>query len=76
MKFPGNDPKTPPGEGWEWRGKGDVGSREGNWYNPATGESLHPDLNHPGDIGPHWDYWKKGVDGSWRIFPDNSVKLK
>ncbi len=39
---------------------------------PETGESLHPDLNHPQPIGPHWDY----VDprgGQWRISPDGST---
>jgi RHS repeat-associated protein len=53
---PPADPSKPPGEGWEWRGKGPPGSKEGSWYNPGTGESLHPDLTHPPPVGPHWDY--------------------
>ena len=47
--------------------------REGNWYNEATGESLHPDLNHPPPKKPYWDYqgpdFPKGerlnTDGTW-----------
>jgi hypothetical protein len=66
------DPTQPPAEGWEWRGKQPPGNDEGAWYNPETGESLHPDLNHKPPIGPHWDY----VDpkkNKWRIFPDGKV---
>jgi RHS repeat-associated protein len=51
-----NDPTQPPGPGWEWKGNGPVGSREGSWYNPATRQSAHPDLNHPLPKGPHYDY--------------------
>ena len=67
--YPGDDPKVPP-EGYEWRGKGPQGSPQGNYFNPETGESLHPDLDHKPPIGPHWDYW--GPDGiKIRIFPPN-----
>jgi RHS repeat-associated protein len=66
-----DDPSQPPGKDWEWRGKGPQGSSEGNWYNPKTGESLHPDLSHAGPEGPHWDYkdpngewWRVGTDGT------------
>jgi len=51
-----NDPAESPGEGWEWRGTGLPGSSKGSWYNPSTDQSLHPDLEHPGPIGPHYDY--------------------
>ena len=46
--FPGNDPTKPP-PGFEWRGRpgSTPGSREGNYYNPSTGETLRPDLSHP-----------------------------
>ena len=65
--YPGDDPEVAP-EGYEWRGRGPQGSPEGNYHNPTTGESLHPDLNHAPPIGPHWDYW--GPDGvKVRIFP-------
>lgn len=70
VKFPGKNPAKAP-QGFEWRGKpgSKSGSNGGNWYNPKTGESLHPDLNHPGPIGPHWDY--RNPSGNWfRIFPD------
>ncbi|KMZ54868.1 polymorphic toxin type 37 domain-containing protein [Dorea sp. D27] len=74
-KYPGNNPQKSPGKGWEWRGKGDPSSGEGNWYNPETGETLHPDLNHPEPIKPHWDY--KGNDGNWyRLYPDGSLVPK
>ena len=67
--YPGDDPEGAP-EGYEWRGKGKQGSSQGNYHNPNTGESLHPDLDHGPPIGPHWDYW--GPDGvKIRIFPPN-----
>jgi Bacterial toxin 37 len=68
-------PDQSPGPGWEWRGKGPVGSDRGSWFNPTSGESLHPDLNHSPPIGPHWDY----TDGSGteaRIFPDGRMEPK
>jgi hypothetical protein len=60
---PPDDPAQPPSEGWEWKGKGPPGSRDGSWYNPTTGESLNPDLGHGDSIGPHWD-WKNPSGGS------------
>jgi hypothetical protein len=61
-----------PGPGWEWRGQQPVGGERGAWYRPATGETLHPDLNHPAPVGPHWDW--RAPDGTfWRIFPDGTV---
>lgn len=76
LKFPGKNPAKPP-KGFEWRGKpgSKPGSKDGNWYNPRTGESLRPDLDHPGPIGPHWDY--RDPSGNWhRIFPDGSQVSK
>jgi RHS repeat-associated protein len=64
-----DDPRQSPGPDWEWRA-------EGNWYNPKTRESLHPDLDHPAPVGPHWDYTRRGVNGSFRIWPDGSVTRK
>jgi RHS repeat-associated protein/uncharacterized repeat protein (TIGR01451 family) len=70
-----SDPTQSPGEGWEWRGRGAIGSAQGSWYNPKTGESLHPDLGHPAPIGPHWDYI--APDGTrYRIFPDGRMEPK
>ncbi len=72
IKYPGDDPAVSPGEGWEWRGAGDPSSGKGSWYNPETGESLHPDLQHPDPIGSHWDY--KAPDGNqFRINPDGTI---
>ena len=68
-------PNISPGPGWEWRGRGAVGSPQGSWYNPTTGESLHPDLNHGAPIGPHWDY-KDPAKIEWRIFPDGRKEPK
>lgn len=61
----------------EWRGK--EGSEpdwpDGNYYNPDTGESYRPDLDHKDPVGPHWDY--KDPTGEWyRINPDGSVTPK
>ncbi len=66
-----DDPSQPPGEGWEWRGPPDKGS----WFNPATRESLHPDLSHPEPIGPHYD-WRDPLGTFWRIFRDGTVLPK
>jgi hypothetical protein len=62
----------PPGPGWERRGKGPIGSEEEAWYNPKTGESLHPNPFHPPPIPPHWDYIDPG-GMKWRVFPDGQV---
>jgi RHS repeat-associated protein len=69
------DPSQSPGEGWEWRGTGAPGSSQGSWYNPGTGESLHPDLDHPGPIGPHYDYIN-GNGESYRINPNGDMTPK
>jgi RHS repeat-associated protein len=69
---PPADPAQPPGPGWEWRGSGPPGSPQGNWWNPSTGESLHPNLEHGDPIGPHWDY--KDPDGTWWRVDANGVK--
>ena len=69
----GEDPTKSPGEGFEWKGRGDPESGKGNWHNPKTQESLHPDLNHPSPKQPHWDYdgpdFPRGarlnLDGTW-----------
>ncbi len=77
VKYPGNNPAKSPGKDWEWRGNGDPSSGQGSWYNPKTGESLHPDLNHPAPIGPHWDYSPGSGKGfTHRIMPDGSVVPK
>jgi YD repeat-containing protein len=69
------DPSQSPGPDWQWRGPGAPGSEEGAWYNPGTGESLHPDLNHPAPIGPHWDYVDPNGQG-WRVYPDGRMEPK
>ena len=75
-KFPGWAPTKCPGEGYEWRGRGEPGSGRGSWYNPETKEQLFPDLNHPEPLPPHWDYDNDdGTDG-YRIFEDDSYAPK
>ncbi len=71
------NPTDSPGADWQWRGKpGSVpGSPDGSWYNPNTGESLRPDLNHPAPVGPHWD-WKDADGNWWRVFPNGQVLPK
>lgn len=74
--FPGNNPSKVPTD-YEWRGKpgSTPGSKDGNYYNPSTKESLRPDLNHPDPIGPHWDY--RDPSGTWwRIFPNGRKEPK
>ncbi|HTA70438.1 MAG TPA: polymorphic toxin type 37 domain-containing protein [Bryobacteraceae bacterium] len=69
------DPAKSPGTNWQWTGNGPVGSSQGSWYNTITGESLHPDLNHPGPIGPHWDYTDP-TGQIWRCNPDGTFSKK
>ena len=66
--WPGDDPTVSPGDGFEWRGRGDIGSDKGAWFNPETHDSLHPDLNHPAGISPHWDYVNRLLKIFKRIF--------
>ena len=42
-----------------WRGPGDVGSEMGEWFNPKTGDQLHPNLNHLPPKKPHWGWRNK-----------------
>lgn len=61
---------TPPGPGWEWRPTNQpVGGPVGGWYNPGSGETLHPDLNHPQPKGPHWG-WRDPYGNFWDYFPN------
>lgn len=66
--WPGDDPTIPPGDDFECVGKLPVGGDKGAWYNPVTGDSLHPDFNHPAPIGPHWDWVNKALKIFKRIF--------
>ena len=74
-KYPGNDPTKSPGDGFEWRGKGDPASGKGSWYNPITKEYWFPDLNHPAPIKPHWDYVDPYGNG-FRVYPDGHIEPK
>jgi len=74
-KYPGDDGTKCPGKGYEWRGNGDPSTGKGSWYNPKTGESMHPDLGHGEPIGPHWDYTSPSGE-TYRIFPNGTYSLK
>ncbi len=74
MKYPGDDPTIPPGDGYEWRGKQPVGGDKGSWVNKNTGEQLHPDLNHPAPKGPHWDYTDPSGT-KWYIKPTGEIDI-
>ena len=63
----GDDPTKCPKPGFEWKGNGPPGSGKGSWDNGT--EQLYPDLNHPGPIGPHWDY--RGPN-----FPGKGIRIK
>jgi RHS repeat-associated protein len=75
LPYPGSDPTKPPGAGWVWKGNGPPESGQGSWYNPNTGESLHPDFGHTMPTGPHWDYVDQNKK-KWRLFPDGTIKPK
>ena len=74
VTYPGDDPAEAP-DGTSWRGSGTQGSKEGNYYNQETGESWHPDLDHPDPIGPHWDY-RDRAGAWWRIGKGNIITPK
>lgn len=58
-----------------WRVSGSRLWPEGSWHDPTTKESLHPDLGHGLQHGPHWDY-RDPSGHDWRIKPDGSVTPK
>lgn len=71
-----SNPSDPPAPGWVWKGNGPPESGKGAWVNPDNpNESAHPDVNHPGPIGPHWDY--NAPDGrTYYIWPNGSMTFK
>jgi RHS repeat-associated protein len=62
-----NNPSKSPGPDWERRGR--------NWFNPKTGESLSPDLDHGPPFGPHWD-WKNGRGAGAEPSPHLRLKVR
>ena len=74
VTFPGYDPTKAP-DGYEWKGPDPAGGKRGGYKNqkPNFRDSWHPDLDHGGDIEPHWDY--NDIFGrKWRVFP-NKIEL-
>jgi len=72
IKYPRNDPTKAP-KGFQWKGRpgSTPGSKQGNYVNTKTNETLRPDLSHPAPIKPHWDYTDPSGT-QWRIFQDGS----
>ena len=77
------DPTKPPGPDWIWQGRpgSKPGGPQGSWWNPKTGESLHPDFDHPGDaIKPHWDWMppprSPNADKGYRWYRDGTLEPK
>ncbi|MDE5715954.1 MAG: hypothetical protein K2I42_07495 [Anaeroplasmataceae bacterium] len=60
-RYPGSNPDRIP-DGFNQRKNSNA-----NYYNPKTGQSLGPDLNHSNPIGPHWD-WKDSKGNWWRLY--------
>ena len=67
--YPKNPKIAPPG--FEWRGD----PLKGSWFNPKTGETLRPDLDHQPPVGPHWD-WKSPYGTWFRWHPDGTLDPK
>ncbi|MGI4847103.1 MAG: RHS repeat-associated core domain-containing protein [Janthinobacterium lividum] len=63
----GND-----GVEWRWQGKSPQGGHKGGYKNPNGPESIHPDLDHGGNIGPHWDFNDRKGSG-YRIDPNGTI---
>ena len=57
VEYPGDDPTIAP-DGYSWTGPDPQGGANGGYKNndPNKKDSWHPDLNHGGKKGPHWDY--------------------
>ncbi len=72
-----NNPANSPGSDWVWRGKpGEpAGGDKGAWFNPKTGETLHPDLGHGGKVGSHWD-WRDADGNYWRLLPGGKIEQR
>lgn len=50
----------------------------GEWYDPETGDQLHPDLNHKPPKGPHWGWknkLKKILQDIFKIGPPGPPSL-
>jgi|GEM_PF-6261385 len=76
--YPGDPAESPVPGFTDWRGPQPVGGPVGNWVNPQTGDSLHPDLEHAPPTGPHWDWKIKDGPrrGDYRWFPDGTIVKK
>ena len=59
--YPGRNPNKIPD------GFNDRVNPKANYYNPKTGQSLRPDLNHAKPIKPHWD-WIDSNGVGWRLY--------
>lgn len=74
--YPKLPTEPPPGFIWRGRPGSTPGDGNGNYYNPNTGETLRPDMEHEEPIGPHWDYLPKRGGDWYRWFPDGVLRPK
>jgi RHS repeat-associated protein len=78
-KCPGKDafnkPDKAPFSGWTWKGPDSPGGSRGAWVSPDGSQSLHPDLNHPPPVKPHWDY-RDPLGTFWRCYEDGRIELR
>ena len=66
-RYPGNNPNRIPD------GFNDRKNIRANYYNPKTGQSLRPDLQHPAPVNPHWD-WRDSNGNWWRLYRFHRIK--
>jgi uncharacterized protein YukE len=71
---PPEEPPTLPKPPWAppdsvWRGPGPEGSEQGGWFDPESGEWVHPHPDSP-DHDPHYDVGQRGQPGYRRVYPD------
>jgi len=59
-----SDPTKSPGPGFN---SFDINGHQG-FFNPSTGQTLHADFNHEGDVADHYDYSIRGAKGYWRWY--------
>ena len=72
---PGQCPVGKDGAPWPWKGKPPQGGDKGGYKNPNGPESLHPDLDHGGEVPPHWDFNDRKSPG-YRLFPNGTIYPK
>lgn len=65
-----SDPTKSPGPGFN---SFDINGHQG-FFNPSTGQTLHSDFGHGGDVADHYDYGTRGVRGYWRWYEGDIIQ--